>query len=458
MKKKSYHKDYEEIVVPKEEVFQAIHKGVKHAKMNQKPNHKKHYRKGLISAAAAVILFFSSGFIFPAMSHALSNVPLLGQLYGGFNDSVGKDLETKKLVTRLNQTASSQGITVKITSAYYDGAEIGMTFQADGDLQTDKNGHFRAFYEVFGNDHSITESMETKELADTKTTKAEHTGHIQISYPKQELPANATVPITFKELGDKKGAWKFNVPIKQLPFQTVKMNKVSTSKDKNIKVTFDSVIEGKSSTALNYTASVPKSGKYDQIRLNKIYDDQGKPIQMQSTAMTKSTLINGRYVKKIRTIIPQNLGKTGSITISPEAALYEKDHFIPLDKKMPFAVKSDRQNLSVNIDRLDVKKHSVILDFQFNQGDSHHKDFSFYQDFAKNDVALVKKSEKTIYKKLMSHSVKVLDKGQLKFRSTFHVTSWFGFNPDNYVLRVNMGEISANIPVQLSPVKIELKK
>ncbi|WP_161797360.1 hypothetical protein [Guptibacillus hwajinpoensis] len=56
----------------------------------------------------------------------------------------------------------------------------------------------------------------------------------------------------------------------------------------------------------------------------------------------------------------------------------------------------------------------------------------------------------------MKHSVKVLDKEKLIFRSTFEVSNGKIFGEDQYVVRVSLGDLSGNLPVELEPVKIEL--
>lgn len=60
--------------------------------------------------------------------------------------------------------------------------------------------------------------------------------------------------------------------------------------------------------------------------------------------------------------------------------------------------------------------------------------FSFFKDFARNDIALVKESEKAIYKEPMKHSIKVIDEKELRFRSTFDIGTVSDFSKDNYVI------------------------
>ena len=111
--------------------------------------YKRNPRPFVVSAVLAATIIISSSFISPTISRVMADVPLLGKIYLSFNDLVGRNLESQKLITALNETSSNKGIDVSITSAYYDGAIIGVTFNVKGDLKTEKNGEVFGFYEIF---------------------------------------------------------------------------------------------------------------------------------------------------------------------------------------------------------------------------------------------------------------------------------------------------------------------
>ncbi|MDP1421594.1 hypothetical protein Q8G35_25330 [Peribacillus simplex] len=160
---------------------------------------------------------------------------------------------------------------------------------------------------------------------------------------------------------------------------------------------------------------------------------------------------------KGRTIIPQSLKeKTSYLEIHPKVALHEKNQFVTLEQQTPIEIQSDRQNLSVTVEKMKLKKGNFTVDFQVNDGDMRNWNFSFFKDFARNDITLVKESEKAIYKEPMKHSIKVLDEKELRFRSTFDIGTVSDFSKDNYVIRVNLNSLSANIPLELESVKIDL--
>ncbi|UXH43285.1 DUF4179 domain-containing protein [Rossellomorea vietnamensis] len=452
MEKNSFQEAYEKIEVPQEDVLKSIRKGRNRADSDA---HKTKKKTAIWSSVAAATLFVSSSFLSPSLSHVMADVPILGKVYETFNDSVGISLQSQELITELNQTASSKGIDVSITNAYYDGAVVGVTFKAKGKMNTEDNGQVAGFYEIFDGNEGISDS---KEYVHMEPADDGYIGHIQLSYPKSELPSDTTFPLEFKTIGGQEGSWRFDVPIKQLPYETVTLDQERSDELSDVNVHFDSVILGKASTAINYTATFPVQGKHDQMRL-EVYDDKGNEMNLSMDGIDLETTKNGdQYIVKGRSILPQSvIGETKYLEIHPKVALNTKDQFVPLNASTPTEVKAARQNLSVTIEDITVDDNTLAVDFQWNNGDAVNKDFSFFKDFVQHDVILVKASEKEIYEEPIKHSVKTLQKDELRFRSTFDISQLDDFSLNSYVLRAELGSLSANIPVELDEVKIELE-
>ncbi|CAH2717353.1 hypothetical protein BACCIP111895_04545 [Neobacillus rhizosphaerae] len=453
MEKKSFQEAFEMINVPKEDVINAIRSGMDRAHLNER---KKSIKKILWSTAAATILV-SSSFISPSLSKVMAEVPLLGNVYTTFNDAIGRSLESKSLITELNKSASFNGIDVSITNAYYDGGVVGVTFNVKGNMKVEKNGKLVGFYQIFDGKDDISDS---KELVYMEPSENGYVGHIQLSYPQTQLPSNTTFPLEFKKIGEQEGSWKFDVPIKQLPYVIKKVDKESIQDIAGVKVHFDSVIKGKASTAINYTATFPVEGRNDQVRL-EIYDDKGKKINISKDGIDLETFKqNDKIVVKGRSIIPESLdGKTSYIEVHPKVALSERSQFVELNEPIPVNIKANRQDLFVQIDKISVNNNkNLIVDFQVNKGVKKDWNFGFFKDFARNDVILVKKTEKDIYKEPINHSLETVNKDGLRFRSTFDISKLNDFSLNNYVIRVNMGSLSSNIPVELDDVRIDLNE
>ncbi|WP_273126952.1 DUF4179 domain-containing protein [Bacillus weihaiensis] len=457
MEKTSFQKVYEEIEVPEDDVLKAIVSGKNRAGDVTKASKRTGLRKLVWSSVAAATILISSSFISPSISHVMAKVPWLGDVYTAFNDTVGRSLHTQDLITELNQFSTYKNIDVSITNAYYDGAIIGVTFTVKGSVTTEEDGRVEGFYEIFDGKGGISDS---KELIYMEPTEDGYIGHIQLSYPKSELPKEASFPLEFKRIGKVEGSWRFDVPINQLPFETLLVDKATRKEEAGVSVHFDTIIQGKGSTAINYTATFPQEGKNDQVRL-KAYDDQGKEITISKDGIDLETVKeDNKIIVKGRSIIPASLaGETSYIEVVPEVALSEPDHIVSVDEATPIELHAKRQDLQVKIEKMTVQESSLTIDFQLNDGNAMGKPISFFEDFARNDITLVKESEKNLYQdqKSIKHTVKTISKDDLRFTRTFDMTHLKNFTSTDYVIRVNMEAMSINIPVKLEKIKIDMK-
>lgn len=300
MEKKMFHESIDQIEVPGDDVVKAIRNGVNQGnRMKAKKNSR--YRVLGMSAGAAAVLFVSSGFVFPSVGNVMAEIPFLAKLYE--HDKVAENLASQQLITELNEQATFDGIDVTVTDAYYDGAMIGVTFDIKGEIKGDE-GEIYAFYEIFGRDPNIEETMELVKLVPSDSG---YKGHIQLSYPRAELPAEMKLPLNFLGIGeikdswkDESGKWNFDVPITQLPFETVALGQASELGD--YQITFEKLITGKSSTAIEYTLSYSEGSQRVMLDL---FDDKGNPIiGGTSDAKLEKKIEKGRVAEKRRITIP----------------------------------------------------------------------------------------------------------------------------------------------------------
>ncbi|MET1248502.1 DUF4179 domain-containing protein [Sporolactobacillus sp. STCC-11] len=459
MNKTSFKKETDKINVPQDRVMDAIHRGMEEAGGIGGASRKRHRKLagGLVTAGTAAALIAFS-FLSPSVSRVLAEVPILSAIYGRAYDSIGQNLSNQKLVTELNQSATDKGINITITSAYYDGASIGLTFKANGPIKVDDNGEqgksFNAYYEVYGGDPNIADS---KEVAQTRVIDNKYLGNVQLNYPKSILPKDATLPITFKEIGSQKGNWKFDVPIKQLPTTTIKTSAESQGKDGTVKVRYNSIVFGKSSTVLNYQVVVPAQDKHDQIGIENVVDDQGNKVQQRSDGILKKRIRNGKQIITKRLILSSSVrNQTKALTITPVNRKAEKVHFVSLNEKLPYTIKAEWSELAIRIEKMSFQNGEFTVNYQIILDRQRKNRFSYlFGDFTRNDVELVKKSEKNIYQKPLKHSVKVVDKQASRFSSTFKVNA-NDHDIDDYILRVGLSSLSVNMPEELSTATLKL--
>ncbi len=325
MEKKTFLESVGQIEVPEEDVVNAIKAGVRKGS-RMKPKRRPLFKAAAISASAAA-LFVSSGFLFPSMASVMAEIPLLAKLYE--NDKVAENLASQQLITELNEKTTYDGIDVTVTEAYYDGAVIGVTFDVMGNVKGN-NDEIYAFYEIFDRDPNIEETMELMKLV---PDGAGYKGHIQLSYPRAELPAESTLPFNIIGIGeikdswkDEQGKWNFDVPILQLPYETVELGQ-STELGQH-KVTLEKLITGKSSTAIEYTLSYPEGGQRVMLDL---FDGKGKEIiGGTSDAKLERKTENGVVTEKRRITIPMVLDSE-FIEVQPAIDSGEKFKSIKID-------------------------------------------------------------------------------------------------------------------------------
>jgi len=313
MDKNTFSNKVNEVDVPKEEVLRSIKIGINRATEEKRPKKKKPILKTWIMTAAAAGILMCSSFIDPTISRVLADAPIIGGLYVNFNDMVGRSLEKQNLVKELNQTYTSNGVDVALTSAYYDGYLIGITFDVKGILQ-EEDGYYYALYELFNGDPLADE---TKELTTLTKTKDGYTGHIRIVYPYKDLPKNDTIPVSFEEIGMNKGNWQFDVPVQQNPIEEYLFeNKESTNPEGDVVFKVESVITGKASTAIIYSVTYPK-GKLDSFN-GMLNVDSNTKLPMGGRSDGKiDQITNGDKTTIVRKLVIPDLLKNTTLTVWP---------------------------------------------------------------------------------------------------------------------------------------------
>jgi hypothetical protein len=453
MEKKMFHESVDQIEVPGDDVLKAIQTGVRQGHQ-LKVKQKSRLKVIGVSVAAAAALFMSSGFILPSVGSVMAEIPFLAKLYE--HDKVAGNLASQQLITELNEKASFEGIDVRITDAYYDGAMVGVSFDVKGEVKGAKDEIY-AFYEIFDRDPNIEETMELVKLL---PAEGGYKGHIQLSYPRAVLPAETTLPFNIIGIGetddswkDEQGKWNFDVPIKQLPFEKIVLNQKFGTEQNSIQL--NSLIKGQSSAAIEYTLSY-KDGERDFVEFN-IVDNKGEPIERGGSSDSKieKKTNDGLVTERRRLTLPSRLD-TSIITIQPHLRLSDKVSFLALNQSMPAIINSDRQELGVMVQNLEVRANTVIIDFRVNKGDRYENEFMLFKDFAKNDIILVEESRKDIFEQPIKHSVEVLDKEKMLFRSIFDISEIKNFSAEDYVFRINLSSLSTNLPIKLDPININI--
>ncbi|MFD0767486.1 DUF4179 domain-containing protein [Bacillus sp. CGMCC 1.60114] len=464
MDKQWFNDEINKIEVPREELHIAITKGMNRAQQ-EKPVKRKDKRRKIawLAAASVCMCVLGSGFVFPQMNRVLAEVPLIGKVYNYFHDTMGQDLTESKLVTELNQQAVSNGVSVTMKSVYYDGGRISVVFKVDNPEQVRiKNTGANGFYYDFKLfDGSRKWQSSTSFIG--KRTENGWLGNIKIDYPEKELPSNTTLPITITSIGETKGFWKFDIPVKQLENRKINPQQSISSEDQQHTFNFENITIGKGATTIDYKAIYPLIGENDLARIHKITDDKGKEIHMSTSGIEFGReKVGGHVEPEERSIFEKIPDNAECITIYPFVRLSEKPAIVKLDEKTPFEIKSTRSDMKILINKIQHKNQRLIVQYTLQNVDTKRKSMDELINCGEvmnlMDSAYIDKEFAPIGHVVKGSTVKVLDKEKLQFQATFQLDGEYGvknFSLKDYVLEVGMSSFHAE--KTLPPVQIKLK-
>lgn len=317
--------------LPRDEIMNAIQNGMNAGRKMKRRNKVKSGIKmsaWVTGTAASVVL--ASGFVFSPVNTVLADVPLIGKLYEQLNLEIGKELAGSNLVTELNEKATSNGVDVTVTSAFYDGNVIGVTIKAEGeDLSLDamdKEHSPEAGYSFSGSDQ---EQLPGTRTGLEKVKDGSYVAAMEFELLGEELPKNYTLPLTFNLIANKKGTWKFEIPVTQLPVEKIKLDASGTSKDGAHKIELTSLSIGKATATLEYLSIHSVDGIEEHVNM-KVLDNKGRRVPLRSNGDIKVTKNNSLITKQSKTemgnikedvkylmVYPEVVSKNDRINIEP---------------------------------------------------------------------------------------------------------------------------------------------
>lgn len=468
MNKDWFEKETEKIEVPKEDVFQAISKGIGDGRKQKK--RKKAFKLSAVASSTAASLVLASGFLFTPMNDALAKVPLLGSIYE--NLSVGSELFASNLVTELDQKATSKGVDITITSAYYDGNVMGVTFEAEGDKLTIENmdvgnrpvsGYSSHLFDGKDPSQWASSSTELKETGD-----GTFVGAMEFYNDEAELPKNFTLPLTFTHMADVFGTWKFDVPVEQIPPEKIDVSGQSIHEEGSYKLEMESIIKGKATTMLEYKVKLPANGKSDNINLT-VWDDQKKQLSKSHANSIDKKLVDGSWIISYRELFTNKIDEDAHhLLIYPDLKKNEQDTFQSLSQSVPFKVESDRFDYQITVNDLQVNNDELIIDYQLEnveQGKFRKDLLMNFADWIKiipTDKIVVNEQGYYDGNELIGHVSKnqkaeLVNTDKMQFQSRITIENPDKFNMKDYSIMVPFGNLSSNDPIKMEPIKINLK-
>lgn len=361
MDNKKLNDSIEQIPVPKEKVFNAISKGI-NKNVDRGYGKKKKVLAGVAATAAILGITVASGFFNPTMNNVLANAPLIGAIFQEFNDPTGVDLAYQNAVTELNQAVTKNGVTVKLTSAYFDGSVVSITGFVDEEVENGGNEKGEVSFDV---NFEHNEGDHDPWLNGPRAIKKVENGYKfqwKMEYPYKSFNENFTLPITIHNINGIKGEWNFNIPIQQDKNTTLSLNHEQGYPEDGVKIRIKEILTAKASSSLVYETVEKYKG--DDFIISKAVDDKGNVYRFGNQTVLEDSEQGDGYHSTVRTVMPKLNSNATSLTFYPQLNIADPKVEQLLDKKS-FTLKSERLNLGLQVNDVTQKGGKLVIDYQF---------------------------------------------------------------------------------------------
>ncbi|KSU64538.1 hypothetical protein AS034_01490 [[Bacillus] enclensis] len=441
MDNKKLNEAVEQIPVPKEKVYNAISKGI-NRDAGSGHGTKKKILAGAVSAAAVLGLTLASGFVSPAMNNVLANAPLIGGIFQEFNDQMGVDLASQDAVTELNQAVTKNGVTVKLTSAYFDGSIVSITGFVDDGVENGRNEEGEVSFDVnFENNKGDNDPWLNGKSNDIRKVESGYHFQWKMNYPHETFNENFTLPVTIHNINGIQGEWNFDIPVRQDVNRTVAIDQGQEYPDMGTSIRIKEILTAKESSSLVYETT--QQYKYDDIRISKAVDEKGNVYRFGNQTILSESEQEEGYHNTVRTEMTKLKAGITSLTFYPEISITAPREEQLLDKKS-FTLKSERLGLGLQVNDVEQKGDQVVVDYQLTglpENISDHK-----QEVTKHNLGyafwLV---DKDYVSKIdpdnpfppKNHGI-TLNKVKVVDQATAHYQSTFDLNGDNKIQDFNL--------------------
>ncbi|WWL79830.1 DUF4179 domain-containing protein [Bacillus altitudinis] len=374
MEPKEMKKLYDEIDVPKVELTSAVRQAIGDVKTEKKRNwFKWNWRTPIYSVIALVVLYFSSGFIFPSLNTAMARVPLVGQLYMMFHDKVGMSLFQSELVKHVNEGAESRGVTVKVNSVYYDAGRLVYTF-------TVENFHTNEDFipikidsdQINENFQPDTSGPELKKLKDGR-----YAGRIEFYTNGQMIKQGQKAQLVISKIGDIVGNWRFELPVVKQKTTLLAGQKEASILNGRYQVKDIKVENGVNSSVIQYAIDYNGVAKDDDITLDSMRDNLGNEYRLMNGATLKEKQLSTKKTRQnALTILDKPIASNTTELTFYINGIYEHEEskIISLQNQLPVQFRTKHHGIGIKINKIKQKGRSLTVDYQFTGVDQEKLD------------------------------------------------------------------------------------
>ncbi|MFS0892493.1 DUF4179 domain-containing protein [Peribacillus frigoritolerans] len=323
---------------PKEQVRSAIQEGILQAeeqinKMNSAHSHKNENvkRKKLyaVSSAVAILgILVSTSYFSPALASSLSQIPIIGSVFGDSNLIGLQQAQKKGLTSKIGETQTINGISVTLDEILYDQNDITIGLKIESEKELGE------LYFGAGMDYTINGELPT---GSSGGGFREDIQSSTIRTAIQDISVTEDLPNAF-ELGlilhgENGETWYFSTPIKQIKdIIKVPIQHLESVDGIDLNVTELSLSE--TGVSISYKSS--EEGKdFELSRAGDIeflmVDQDGNEIKGPSGGVTGERLKNSIVFTSKKRFDPIDTG-VNELTITPYLALPTDGGGVEFDK------------------------------------------------------------------------------------------------------------------------------
>ncbi len=365
---------YEKIDVPKIELTSAIRQAIGDVKAEKKRRwFTWNWRMPIYSVIVLIVLYFSSGFLFPSLNTAMARVPFVGQFYMMFHDKVGMSLFHSDLVKHVNEEAESRGITVKVNSVYYDAGRLVYTFTVENFNTKEDFIPFRIDKDHIDENFQPSEDNEgLKKLKDGR-----YVGQMEVYTNGKMIKQGQKAPLVISKIGDIVGNWRFELPVVNQKTTLLAGQKNVSILNGRYQLRDIKVENGVNSSVIQYAIDYHGVAKDDEVLIDRMRDNLGNEYRLErGTTLERKQLSNKKTRINHMTILNQPIDpKATKLTFFTSLWVeHEESKIIPLQTKLPVQLKTKHYGIGIKINKIEQKGRSVIVDYQFTGVDGGELD------------------------------------------------------------------------------------
>ncbi|WP_110111853.1 DUF4179 domain-containing protein [Bacillus sp. CGMCC 1.16541] len=318
MDKGEFNQLMDEIIVPEQKLKERESMAMMKAK--KKKRSVKRIVSGTVASGLLLTTMLGAGFLSPAFAQTLTQVPVVGSIYLELYDIAGKDIEQKQLADPIEKEVTTNGITMKVKEAVYDGNRLVVTVEytgKDGVLIGEKGEIDQGFryLTINGQEPEVALGGVSSDAIDERTVIESH------QYTLKQLDQfgdNIDVTVHGENIFGQKGTWEVAFPLDKRSEQrvVVQPNERVETNDKQYAMTVKKIafmtLGTRIDLGMEYPAEQDQNDTWSMFRY-KVTDDQGK-VYRDLKLQVGTTGHNGR---EIMLLLPPFKEVPKSLTIQP---------------------------------------------------------------------------------------------------------------------------------------------